>query len=78
MFLNYCQSLPCHPFPCLLYNSPVLHAVGLPALGQLQGADGRLPTGGDVVVSGVSVEVAAKAAHLNNTCYFIALLVIFK
>ena len=43
--------------------SPVLHAVGLPALGQLQGADRWLAPGCDVVVAGVSVEVPAQAAH---------------
>lgn len=42
---------------------PVSHSVGLPALGQLQGADSRLAPGGDVVVAGVSVEIPAEAAH---------------
>ena len=48
----------CNPHP------PVLHTVGLPALGQLQGADGRLAPGGDVVVAGISVEIPTEAAHL--------------
>lgn len=47
----------CKPHP------PVLHTVGLPALGQLQGADSRLPPGGDVVVTGVSVEIPTEATH---------------
>lgn len=42
---------------------PVSHSVGLPALGQLQGADSRLAPGGDVVVVGVSVEIPAEATH---------------
>lgn len=45
-------------------TSPVLHPVGLPALGQFQGADGRFASGGDVVVAGVSIEVPTQATHL--------------
>lgn len=45
-------------------HPPVLHTVGLPALCQLQSADSRLAPGGDVVVTGVSVEVPAEATHL--------------
>lgn len=48
----------CEPHP------PVLHTVGLPALGQLQGANSRLAPGGDVVVTGVSVEIPTEATHL--------------
>lgn len=48
-----------------MYNHPpVPHTVGLPALGQLQGADSRLAPGGDVVVTGVSVEIPTEATHL--------------
>lgn len=43
-------------------QQPVSHAIGLPALRQLQGAGSRLAPGGDVVVARVSVEVAAEAA----------------
>lgn len=43
---------------------PVLHAVGLPALRELQAADGRLAPGGDVVVGRIPVVVPTEPAHL--------------
>lgn len=43
--------------------SPLLHAIGFPALSQHYTADHRLPSQGDVVVCPVPVEVAAQAAH---------------
>lgn len=45
-------------------RAPVLHAVGLPALGQVQGAERCFAPGGDVVIAGVSVEVATEATDL--------------
>lgn len=44
-------------------GSPLLHAIGFPALGQHHAADNRLPPQGDVIVRPVPVEVAAQAAH---------------
>lgn len=52
---NRCRSDPNHP--------PVLHTVGFPALGQLQSTDGRFASRGNVVIAGVSVEVATKATN---------------
>lgn len=49
---------------CESFILPVLHAIGLPALCQLQGADSRLAPGGDVVIAGVPVEIPTKATHL--------------
>lgn len=49
---------------CAGPHPPVLHTVGLPALGQLQGADSRLAPGGDVVVAGVSVVIPTEPTHL--------------
>lgn len=51
-----CQTDQNHP--------PVLHSVGFPALGQLQSTDGRFASRGNVVIAGVSVEVATKATNL--------------
>lgn len=49
---------------CACEPLPVLHTVGLPALGQLQGADRRLPPGSNVIIAGVPVEVSTEATHL--------------
>lgn len=43
---------------------PVLHAVGFPALSQLQCTDGRFSTRGDVIISGVAIEVPTQSTHL--------------
>ena len=40
-----------------------MHAIGLPALSQLQSTHGWFATGGDVVIRGVAVEVPAQTAH---------------
>lgn len=45
-------------------HPPVLHTVGLPALGQLQGTDSRLASRGDVVVTGVSIVIPTEPTHL--------------
>lgn len=43
---------------------PVLHSIGLPALGQFQGADSWLAPRGNVVITGVTVKIPTKATHL--------------
>lgn len=43
---------------------PVLHSIGLPALGQFQCIDGRFASGGGVVIAGVAVKITTKATHL--------------
>ncbi len=43
---------------------PVLHAVGFPALSELQCTDGRFSTRGDVIISGVPIEVPTQSTHL--------------
>lgn len=45
-------------------HSPVLHTVGLPALGQLQGTDSWLAPRCNVVVTGISVKIPTETTHL--------------
>lgn len=51
------------PLACQVYL-PVLHTIGLPALGQFQGTDSRLPPGGDIIISGIPVEIPTETTHL--------------
>lgn len=44
-------------------HTPLLHAIGLPALGQHHTAHHGFPPQGHVVISHVSIEVATEAAH---------------
>lgn len=43
--------------------APLLHTIGLPALGQHHAAHHRFPPQGHIVISHVSIEVATEATH---------------
>lgn len=43
--------------------SPLLHAIGLPALGQHHTAHHRFPAQGHIIISHVPIEVATEATH---------------
>lgn len=44
-------------------QQPVSHAIGLPALRELQGTGSRLASGGYIIVARVSIEVTTKATN---------------
>lgn len=44
-------------------DTPVLHAIGFPALGKLQSTNSRFATGGDVIICGVTIKIPTETTH---------------